>query len=164
MTNFTAGHETRTNRLGAARLDYPDRHIEADNRLSFFLGKLNARWGDDAHYVHLSRDRLGVASSFEKRPPWRGNIVTTYRRAILAGKVENVSDLDVCLDYVDTVTANIESFLSDKTHVFRMTLENANSDFDRFWDWIGAEGARDSALAEWNTKYNKTKSNTNVQV
>ena len=105
-----------------------------------------------------------VASSFEKRPPWRGNIVTTYRRAILAGKVENVSDLDVCLDYVDTVTANIESFLSDKTHVFRMTLENANSDFDRIWDWIGAEGARDSALAEWNTKYNKTKSNTNVQV
>ena len=59
MTNFTAGHETRTNRLGAARLDYPDRHIEADNRLSFFLGKLNARWGDDAHYVHLRATGFG---------------------------------------------------------------------------------------------------------
>ena len=29
-TNWTSGHETRSHLLGADRLAYPDRHIEAD--------------------------------------------------------------------------------------------------------------------------------------
>jgi ferritin-like protein len=40
ITNYTAGHETRSTLLGEARVAYPDQHIEADNRLSWMLGKL----------------------------------------------------------------------------------------------------------------------------
>jgi hypothetical protein len=35
ISNFTSGHETRARLLGEARLNYPDHHIEADNRLSW---------------------------------------------------------------------------------------------------------------------------------
>ncbi len=34
ITNYTAAHESRTGLLGSDRLDYPGKHIEADNRLS----------------------------------------------------------------------------------------------------------------------------------
>ena len=37
-TNFTAKHESRTYKLGAQRLAYPDNHIEVDNRLAWWRG------------------------------------------------------------------------------------------------------------------------------
>ncbi|MFM8634352.1 MAG: hypothetical protein ACKOEX_06015, partial [Planctomycetia bacterium] len=47
--NYSTGHET--NRApGPARLAYPDGHIEIDNRLAWFLGGLEERYGDDALY------------------------------------------------------------------------------------------------------------------
>ena len=69
LTNYTAGHETRTGAIGDRRLDYPDRHVEADNRLSWFLGILGERFGDGPLYVHLRRDPEEVAASFLRR--WR---------------------------------------------------------------------------------------------
>ncbi len=41
VTNCTSGHETRVNHVGPERLSYPSNHIEADNRLSWFLGRLD---------------------------------------------------------------------------------------------------------------------------
>lgn len=45
ISNYSAGHETRTYLTGAARFDYPQSHIEADNRLSWLLGRLNKTFG-----------------------------------------------------------------------------------------------------------------------
>lgn len=56
ITNFSAAHESRTGLLGAARLDYAGNHIEADNRLSWLLGRLDRTYGNAAFYVHLRRD------------------------------------------------------------------------------------------------------------
>jgi hypothetical protein len=33
-------------------------------------------------------------------------------------------------------------------------LENAQDDFRMFWQWIGAEGDLDRALAEWELRHN----------
>src|SRR5664279_6422416 len=63
LTNYTAGHESQVSRLGPDRIQYPDRHIEADNRLAWFLGRLEERYGDEAFYVHLVRDRAATAAS-----------------------------------------------------------------------------------------------------
>ena len=65
-TNYTAGHETRSSMV-AGRLDYPDEHIEADNRLVWFLGSLDRSYGDGPCYVHLMRDPTAVAASFVRR-------------------------------------------------------------------------------------------------
>jgi len=46
ISNYTADHESLAKVFGNQRLDYPDYHIEADNRLSWHLGALNKKYGD----------------------------------------------------------------------------------------------------------------------
>jgi len=125
-------------------------HIEANNRLSWLLGRLDAAYGDSAAYVHLTRDEEATALSLLLR--YNQNIMLAYHKGILAGTKEE--PLRVCLDYVETVNANIAAFLRDKSRVERVRLEDAKQDFQRFWDWIGAEGDLDAALAEWDINHN----------
>ena len=63
ITNYTSAHESRNN----LDFKYPPNHIEIDNRLSWFLGRLDKIYGDDAFYVHLKRDDLKVAKSYQNR-------------------------------------------------------------------------------------------------
>ena len=153
IANYTAGHETRAHLIGYDRLSYPRRHIEADNRLSWFLGRLNAEYGDSATYVHLMRrDQEATVRSFLKR--YDSGIMLAYRRGVLMGLSENEEPILVCRDYVQTVTQNIRAFLQNKSSVVRIYLETAKDDFRDFWNAIAAEGDRDAALNEWNTRYN----------
>jgi len=154
ITNYTAGHETRSGFVGPERLNYPKGHIEADNRLSWFLGRLDREYGDDAFYVHLYRDKEAVAQSFAKRMK-SGGIITAYRNSILMGGTRP-DDLSVCRDYMDTVETNIEAFLEGQLHTMDFRLENAKSDFKHFWDTIGAEGDLDAALEEFDVKHNQS--------
>jgi hypothetical protein len=64
--NFTSGHETRANFVDG-RLDYPDQHIESDNRLCWFLGSLDRRYGERARWIHLTRDPDEVIESYWRR-------------------------------------------------------------------------------------------------
>lgn len=150
--NYSSGHETLSGVIGAQRLAYPQRHIEADNRLAWFLGRLDEAYGDRAAYIHLRRDRAATAASFERR--YREGIIYAYRSAILMGANEYVPPRSVCLDYVDTVNANILAFLRDKTSVFTVNLESARGDFAAAWSGVGAEGDIDAALSEWDIRYN----------
>lgn len=152
ITNFSAGHETRIHCTGEQRLAYPPQHIEADNRLCWLLGRLQQRFGDDAYYVHLHRDREQTAESFARRQEF--GIMRAYREGILLGASPETSAHDLALDYLDTIESNIQLFLRDKTHTMEVSLENASEDFARFWEWLGAEGDRGAALAEWSTRHN----------
>ncbi|MCW9014383.1 MAG: hypothetical protein OQL06_11415 [Gammaproteobacteria bacterium] len=152
ITNFTAGHETRANCIGEDRLDYPDNHIEADNRLSWVLGRLDKKYGNDAIYIHLSRDKKKTIESFARRNDY--GIMKAYREGILLGGQDAQSSADLARDYIDTVEANIEFFLQDKTKKMQFSLENAKADFQVFWELIGAEGSLDEALMEWDVSYN----------
>ncbi len=67
ITNYTASHESRISKGGYNRLQYPAHHIEADNRLSWFLGRLENKYGDDAFYVHLKRNIKDTAASLLRR-------------------------------------------------------------------------------------------------
>lgn len=153
ITNFSSAHESRCDQLGDARLAYPDNHIEADNRLSWFLGKLDKQYGDNAIYVHLKRNNNDTATSYAKRL-FPGGIIPAYRKGILQHLPDDTPDLSVSLDYCDTVNSNIELFLKDKTRKLEFNLENAKQDFKKFWAFIDAEGDLDSALAEFNIAYN----------
>ena len=53
IENYTASHESKISLLGDQRLEYSQNHIEVDNRLSWFLGSLDKKYGDNAFYVHL---------------------------------------------------------------------------------------------------------------
>lgn len=154
--NFSSGHETRAQAIGAARIEYPLRHIEADHYLSWFLGRLDERYGDDAWYVHLTRNPEKVARSWMEVRDWLGSLPSAYRDGILKATREPFAA--TCRDQVDTVNANIRHFLKDKTHRLDFSLEHAQRDWPRFWDWIGAEGDFAASLAEWDVRHNATPS------
>jgi hypothetical protein len=151
ITNYSAGHETRSGRLGADRLAYPDRHIEADNRLTWLLGRLDDAFGDRAFYVHLKRDPEAVATSFRRR--WNKPVMRAYRKGILLDLDPDTDPMAVARDYVDTVERNIELFLRGRHGTMIFELEAAARDFPRFWQHIGAEGDLDAAIAEFSVRH-----------
>lgn len=155
ITNFTSGHESRCREVGESRLAYPDGHIESDNRLSWFLGRLEREYGDDAVYVHLKRDAGKVARSFAGR--YRHGMIDGYRNAILRRPRGGQSPMEIALDYCDTVNANIAAFLKDKSRKMEFDIEDAESGFREFWTLIGAEGDLDAALGEFRVRHNASK-------
>lgn len=157
ISNFTSGHETNSQKPASERVEFPENHIEADNRLSWLLGRLDDRYGNEAYYVWLKRDHRKVSKSYAKRWGKKIYILNGYFFSIL--QYNDWADVDrygIASDYVETVNANIAMFLKDKTHKMVFRLENAEDDFRRFWEWIGAEGDIDKALAEWSIAYNVT--------
>lgn len=159
IRNFSSGHESRSRIIGANAFDYPENHIEADNRLSWQLGTLNKKYGDDAFYVHLKRDREKTAKSFYKRFNYRGSIVKSFCEGVKITPVELLDrkeKLDVCYDYVDVVTDNIECFLGDKSKKMTMHIENFEEEFELFWKQIGAEGDLNKALNELRIRHNSS--------
>ncbi len=151
ISNYSSGHEINTGRIGRARMEYPDNHIEADNRLSWMLGRLDSRFGKDAFYVHLTRDKDSTAKSHAKR--FSKGIIPAYKNGILRISRE-IPPLKVAEDYHRTVSANIEMFLKDKPDKMRFRIENAKNDFVAFWEAIDAEGDLDAALSEFDVKHN----------
>jgi hypothetical protein len=152
ITNFASSHESRRGLLGEAHFRYPKNHIEADNRLSFFLGGLDRYYGDDALYVHLKRNNNDTAKSYASR--WSHGIMKAYREGMITGVGNECAPMPIALDYCDTVNANIELFLKDKAKKMEFSIENAKKDFVEFWKFIGAEGNMDAALSEFDVFYN----------
>jgi hypothetical protein len=66
ISNYSSAYESRIGCLGPDRLAYPDNHIEADNRISWFLGRLDKVFGRDACYIHLMRDVTETAKVIQK--------------------------------------------------------------------------------------------------
>lgn len=151
--NYTSGHETLIHKHPAERFDYPDDHIEVDNRLSWFLGELDRRFGDEAHYVHLTRDPEAVAVSYAKRWPklelgHDPGIMGAYAHGVFnTGRWPEVDRLDLARSYVSTVTANIDLFLRNRPHVSRADVATLPADVERIWDEIGATGDLRRAIA-----------------
>jgi hypothetical protein len=156
ITNFTCAHESRTGKLEDDRFAYPENHIEADNRLSWLLGRLDKIYGDHAIYIHLKRNENDTARSLVKR--YSRGIMRAYRKGGILLKLPRESDpMAVALDYCHTVDSNIELFLRDKTKTMVINIEDISRDFTAFWKLIGAEGDIHAALAEFNNHYNTRK-------
>lgn len=82
-------------------------------------------------------------------------IMRAYRdNGILMHLPDDSDPLSVAVDYCDTVNSNIELFLKDKSRKMEVNLETINSDFQKFWVFMGAEGDINSALRELKTYHN----------
>lgn len=156
IQNYSAAHESLSNQLGVRRLGFPENHIEADNRLIWFLGKLDKLYGDNAYYVHLQREETKVAASFSKRYFHNSSIIRAYINSILVGYSPQNDYFEASLDYVHTANSNIRLYLKDKNHKMDFSLENVEQDFPLFWENIHAEGNIELAMNEWQVKYNAT--------
>ena len=149
ITNYTVGHETMAREVGDRRFDYPDNHIEVDNRLSWFLGRLDAIYGDTAFYVHLKRAKEPTVASFLERWDNQGSIIKSYAEGILLqgfNKLTHQQKKNIASDYYETVSQNIKYFLKGKTHQMNMDLENLEHSFSEFFKLINAEGNLENAI------------------
>lgn len=154
IKNYTSEHESKVNLLGSQRLVYPENHIEVDNRLSWFLGRLDEKYDKNAFYVHLRRNIRDTSLSLSKRTGL-GSILCSYANGIYI-KQNNVSNYDVALDYCNTVDKNIQLFLKDKPNKMEIWIENIKTTFPLFWKAISAEGNLDKALDVFNHKYHSS--------
>ena len=152
ITNYTAAHESLLSNTGAQRFNYPKNHIEADNRLSWLLGRLDNKYTNDALYVHLTRNKNDVTTSFSKRIDF--GILKAYEQGILMHEKHLLPAQDIAEDYFETVESNIKLFLKDKSNKTDVSVETVKKDFTEFWDMINAEGDLEKALKEWDTKHN----------
>lgn len=180
ITNYTSSHESHWGLHPAQRLDFPDDHIEVDNRLSWHLGLLGKRY-PDALYIHLRRDPELVAESFLARWSWHpphkyrnapkgmrrlarrlerpkarpGGVIEAYAYEILGRRRswDPQDRLDICRDYVNNINENISAFMDGRPGVV-VHLENAQQDFPVAWQRLTAEGDLTRALGEFDQKYN----------
>jgi hypothetical protein len=151
IKNYSSGHQSRCHLLGNARFSYKTDHIEADNRLSWLLGRLDKHYGDDAFYVHLTRDLIDVARSFSDR---KFGIMEAYQKSGIIMGLRTDNQLKVAADYCDTVTSNIEFFLKEKNNKMIFKLENAVIDFPIFCKHISADVEMEKALNEFKILHN----------
>ena len=156
ITNYTVGHESHRPFLGQGRFAFAsDNHIEVDNRLAWFTGRLDKVFGDNAFYVHLRRNRELVAKSYNRRWGSEFSIVRAYGRGIL---MRDDDSLEIVMDMIETIETNIELFLRDKERVMTVDIEDWKSWFPRFWEAIGAEGQLEEAMAEFAAGWNRSSS------
>lgn len=155
-TNYTSAHESRVALRGDERLDYPDWHAEADNRLTWFLGPLAERFGDDAIYVHLTRDRDKVIDSFAERHRGRISILRAFGQGIISRRDPYSAEewREVAATYVDTVESNVRHFLAGRAHTITMALEDPAAGFADLWQRAEVEGDFDAASAEFTVRHN----------
>ena len=160
INNFTVGHESQAGILGTERFLFPDQHIEIDNRLIWQLGSLEQHIGDQAFYVHLTRERSAVKQSFINRLYQPKSIFYGYCESIKKSTPEDLKPDEIAYladDLLDSIDANIRYFLKDKTYQMEFNVENYQQDLDRFWNFINAKGDHDKALAQWSKKHNSSK-------
>ena len=158
ISNFTSGLETRANLFGPNRFDYPNQHIEVDNRLSWFLGSLHKKYKNkDVFYVHLKRNYKKVANSFLKRweIPNKLSIIRAFANGIIMeGKDYNDKEKQQISDFfVETVNNNIEEFIKDKNHM-TVNLQDNGKTFKEFLQIIEATGNIDDSLKIWRNVHN----------
>jgi len=154
IENYTSAHESLVNRVGSARLAYPENHIEADNRLVWHLGQLAQKYDEhDVLYVHLRRDPEKVALSHLKR--WNefefsAGVMPAFANGIVMREKPWPADerLEVARFYVQTVIANTEEFLKTRPHI-DVQLEDGGVSFNNFLDRMSATGDLDAVRTAW---------------
>jgi hypothetical protein len=150
-TNLTAAHESPSSSYYP--LDYPDDHLESDNRLSWMLGELGERF-PEARYIHLIRAKEEVAASFAARPDYPGASIRGFGAGILGRGDHFMAERYECADRMwDVVNANIREFLREREHR-TVWLFELSERLPELWAWLGCEGDLAAAVAESRVRHN----------
>jgi hypothetical protein len=150
IKNYTCGHES--NRKKWYSLEYPDNHIEIDNRLSWFKPELEKNY-PTAMFVHLTRNTPDVINSFKKRSD-RG-IIKSFIEGVLQSKEENMSDLEIELSIIRYIQC-INKMCTSGRVPFLFDIKKYYCFFPQFCEWINANVDMNKALKEFETHYNKS--------
>lgn len=157
---MTAAHESRRARI-EDRLDYPDNHVEVDNRLVWFLGSLDRRFRDeDTFYVVLRRDPEEVATSYVRRWHINVSIVRAFFNGILMFRERKPAPeerLRAARLFVRTVEENVDHFLKNRDNYCIIRTDALETGFFEFLDRAGLDGDRAAMQRELTTVHNRSK-------
>ena len=154
VKNYTAGHDSKEGALASNRVKIADAHIEIDTRFAWMLGLLSEQNGDDLHYVFLTRDKEGIAASYNKRWANRKGIIRAFCGGILQ-RDKPKADIEVARDLVETIEANIRTFLASRPHSV-VCLETWSEDLEAFFNDIRAEVDLSAAKDAFAQRHNVT--------
>ncbi len=157
ITNYSSGHETRSWEIGEERLEFPSNHIEVDNKLTWMLGSLDKKYGKEAYYVYLIRDRKDVIKSWDRLWNHSFSNIRFFAEGVLSNVPDLISQKEKCEIgefHYDVANQNIELFLKDKPNTITIRFEDIENGFSQFWSVIAAEGNLEQALAEFKVKHN----------
>ena len=134
IKSLTSGHESNVkNRLGD-RVIYPDNHVEADNRLLFFMPQLTERYGETELLVIIERNRAEIANSYRKRW-WKFNLPKIFAQGILMRDVKENDDKLVD-DMVDWAYEQIHYFSKDWKNVITIKFDEIPKNLDQIFDFL----------------------------
>lgn len=150
MTNYLAGHETRS-----GRLEYDDQRIEVNHQFSKCLLHLYRKY-PDSKFVHLVRRPEDCIPSLARLN--HGEVMRRYEQ-LMPSIMPTPDAGDVAWRYyyceVELIRLQLEKIPAVQTCELR--LETIKDHWRSFWDWIGAEGDFDASLAEWDIPKNTGK-------
>jgi hypothetical protein len=86
----------------------------------------------------------------------RFSLIEGYSRSLLM-RSSSEEDSLVAIDLVQTITANIESFLKGRPHKLEIDIDRPKEEFLRFIEAIGAKGDIESALGEFSVRHDVNK-------
>lgn len=155
LPGFTAKHESRVSQPFSTRLDFAPNHIEADNRLIFYLAQIEEKFGDDAYYVFLKRDPAAIVKSYARRWHLTVSIVRAWTHGIrMIPRIEEADIEDCCQDFVSYADSTLSLFLARQRHVMMFDTADAANEFIRFSKWIGVGTPPPAAIEQWNKRHN----------
>jgi hypothetical protein len=144
LEGLTSAHESRTEYLGEARIDYPDNHVECDNRLTWFMQRLTKKYGKTGILVIVKRDVEKIASSYHKR--WHKiYVMKAYSQGILMRDLKD-NNLEVCRDYVDYVYETLEYFAPQWKTVVYVDIDSPGVGVKKLLDFMTRSEDYDTIL------------------
>lgn len=155
---FSVGQQSNWGKIGKARLDYPDWHIESDARNFFFMGSLAALYNPlETHWIVMHRDLDQISHSYARR---RGKTGILYNFGVgVIGMRDISSDFDwlqVSKIFVENSYAQISAFVGGRPNVHHINLANPVPSFRQLWEVLGAGAGLNSACQEWDVKHNSS--------
>ncbi len=148
LDGFTVGHESPVGR----ELAFPDQHVEVSPRLTWVLPVLVQKYRHDVLYVHLRRKREEVIASWLRRGRRRGPGI--WERLVNDSSINSYRQ--ICELCYDSMIATIDLALVGTNHL-TLWLHHAQESWIEFWTAIRAKGDYQRSLAEWNVRYNRSK-------
>ena len=135
VKGWSSAHESRSQLLGDERVNYPEKHLEFDNRLTWFLPRLTKKYSSSALLVIVQKKQCRLASSYNKR--WyKMNIMKSYSQGILMRDLKD-NNLDVCKDYVSNVYEHLEYVSKDWMDCIYLDIDNPEEGVVGILNYIG---------------------------
>jgi len=125
VPGYSVGFRSRAEgHLHDTRFEYPEKHIELDDSLVWFLGPILARFAtDDTLFVHVRGDRQAAITAALRRWDENSGLLSAFGHGMIMKQRDWQPEerVELCAMYVDSVEANLREFVPRAPH--HLTIE-----------------------------------------